>query len=348
MARALKQRNRRLVGEPARQVRARCWAVLAVGLALGGSLACGDDGVVPAARAAETKDVERVSLVSLARLEPSSRVVNVAAPSSDVIQQILVKEGNRVSTDEVLVLLGSYALRAAELDAARISLERARLEPLEVEAQQARVRAVEAELDYAREEVDSQEGLSRKGFSAGKEFRDAQLQVRRAEERLREGKALLERRTANVDLVLREAQNQVLQAEARLAQSMIKAPLDGRVLRILMKEGERVDMNPVLSIGATENMVAVAEVHANEIRLVKIGQRATFTSAALPQPLEGTVESIGEMIFSNSVTGEDPTAPRGLRIVQVRILLSQDELAERLTNLEGQLRIHLGSPPGAP
>ena len=211
-------------------------------------------------------------------------------------------------------------------------------------AQLARVRAVEAELDHARLVLESQEGLSRKGFSAGKEFRDAQLQVRRAEEKLREASALLERRTANVDLVLREAQNQVLQAEARLAQSMIKAPLDGRILRNLMKEGERVDMNPVVSIGATENMVAVAEVHANEIRLVEIGQRATFTSPAPPDPFLGKAESIGVMFFSNSGTVDDPTAPRGLRIVQVRVLLGQNELAERLTTLEGQLRIHLDSP----
>ena len=90
-------------------------------------------------------------------------------------------------------------------------------------------------------------------------------------------------------------------------------------------------------------MGAGPEVHANEIRLVEVGQRATFTSPALPDPLEGTISSIGEMIFSNSVTGEDPTAPRGLRIVQVRVLLEKNELAERMTNLEGQLRIHLGS-----
>jgi hypothetical protein len=55
------------------------------------------------------------------------------------------------------------------------------------------------------------------------------------------------------------------------------------------------------------------------------------------------VESIGEMIFSNGVRGEDPTAPRGLRVVQVRVLLEKNELAQRMTNLEGQLRIHLGT-----
>ena len=327
------------------RVRARRMLVLVLGLVLGlvlvAALGSGDEPLPAPNRATEEPD--RPSLVSLARLEPRSRVVNVAAASSDVIQQILVAEGTEVTTGQVLVLLGSYPLRAAELEAAQITLERARLEPLEVEAQQARVRAVEAELDYAREEVISQEGLSLKGFSAGKEFRDAQLQVRRAEERLHEVSALLERRTADVDLILREAQNQVVQAQARMAHTLIKSPLNGRILRVLMKEGERVDMHPVMSIGATQNMVAVAEVHANEIRLVEIGQKATFTSPALPLPLRGTVESMGEMIFSNSVTGEDPTAPRGLRVVQVRVLLEANELAERMTNLEGQLRIHLGS-----
>ena len=328
------------------QIRKAALVLATIGLWALGTVGCGESlaepAPSPATKAPASTTPERTSLVSLARLEPSSRVVNVAAASNDVIQQILVQEGSHVLTDQVLVLLGSYPLRAAELEAARIDLERARLEPLEVDAQLARVRAIEAELAYAREEVTSQEGLSRKGFSAGKEFRDAQLQVRRAEEHLHEARALLERKTANVDLVLREAQNQVTQAESRMGSTMIKSPIAGRVLRILMKQGERVDMNPVLSIGDTNNMVAVAEVHANEIRLVEVGQKATFTSPALPASLEGSVSSVGEMIFSNSVTGEDPTAPRGLRIVQVRVLLEKNELAERMTNLEGQLRIHLG------
>lgn len=349
MAPVLEQKKRLNPMPREHRTRTATRAALIAGLCALLASGCGESfaETPPATSTAAAPKPDRPSLVSLARLEPSSRVVNVAAASSDVIQQILVEEGSNILSEQVLVLLGSYPLRAAELEAARISLERAQLEPLEVEAQRARVRAVEAELDYAREEVTSQEGLSRKGFSAGKEFRDAQLQARRAEERLHESKALLERRSADVELVLREAQNRVIQAEARMASTMIKSPINGRVLRLLMKEGERVDMNPVVSLGATQNMVAVAEVHANEIRLVEIGQRATFTSPALPDPLEGKVASIGEMIFGNSVTGEDPTAPRGLRVVQVRILLEENELAERMTNLEGQLRIHL-EPAGEP
>ena len=51
-------------------------------------------------------------------------------------------------------------------------------------------------------------------------------------------------------------------------------------------------------------MHAVAEVHANDIRLVQPGQRATFTSPALPEPVAGRVESVGSMISKNDLFGE--------------------------------------------
>ncbi len=322
------------------------WAtvLLACGLASGLPLAsgCGDRiDVAPAAAAAEEPEVERRSLVAMARLEPSSRVVNVSSTSSDIVRQILVREGDEVEKGQVLVLLDSYSLRAAELEAARLEQERAALKPLEVKAQQARVRAIEAELEYARNEVGSQKGLSEKGFSAGKEFRDAQLRVRQAEEQHNEASAVLKQLEANVNLAEREARNHIFQAEARLEETMIRAPLDGQILRVRFTEGERIDQRAVISLGATQSMHAVGEVHANEIRLVTRGQTARFTSPALPTPIDGVVEEVGAMIFGNYITGEDPSAPRGLRVVEVRVKLAENELAQRLTNLEGQLRIFL-------
>lgn len=313
-------------------------SVTAITLAvvLGG---CGDRiDIAPAqAEAAPTRE----SLVSIARLEPSSRVVGVAAASNDVVKQVLVQEGNEIVKGQVLVLLDSYQLRAAELEAARIQLERAALQPLEVEAHRARLRAIQAELEYAREEVGSQKDLSAKGFSAGREFRDAKLRVRRSEEELNESNAMLERLEANAGLAEREARNQVYQAEARLEQTMIRSPIDGRVLRLSVKEGERVANSPVVSVGSTQNMFAIAEVHANDIRMVKPGQRARFSSQALEGPIDGKVESVGEMILGNRLLGEDPNAPLGLRVVEVRVELEENELAQRMTNLEGQLRIFL-------
>lgn len=314
-----------------------------MGLAIG-LLACDDIGQTGTASASEGRP-ERQSLVSLARLEPSSRIINVSPTYTDVASEILIEEGDPVVEGQVLLVLADYTLRLAELEAARMQVERAELEPLQILAQQARVRASAAELDYAREEVSSQQGLSAKGFSAGKEFRDAQLRVKTGEENLAEAKAVLKQIEANAKLAVREAHNQVAQAEARFEQTQTRSPIDGVVLRVRADEGETVGMDNFITLGATENMVALGEVHVNEIRLVKPGQQAIFSSPALPAPIQGRVESVGAIVLGNQVHGEDPTAARGLRVVQVRVLLEPDVLARRMTNLEGQLRILLEDTP---
>ena len=312
-------------------------------LSLMGVLSC--DGVDPIASAqAADPATARKSLVSMARLEPSSGTIRVTSPTQDTVEAVLVEDGDRVVKEQILVRLTGYRSQVAQLEAAELSLERAQLKLLDVKAQQARLRSAEAELTSAENEVSSQQGLSEKGFTAGKEFRDARLRVLQATETEKETRAVLDRLIADASLSEREAENEVEQARARLEEKLIRSPIDGRVLRMNARPGELVGAAPIASLGETETMIAVAEVHANEIRLVELGQSAEFTSAALPGPLAGRVEEIGEMILSNNVLGEDPRAPRGLRVVQVRVRLEPDALAEQLTNLEGQLRIHLEEP----
>ena len=67
-------------------------------------VACGDSIDVQAARDEQDRS-PRKSVVALARLEPASRVVDVASAKPDVIKQVLVREGNEVIQGQVLVLL---------------------------------------------------------------------------------------------------------------------------------------------------------------------------------------------------------------------------------------------------
>jgi HlyD family secretion protein len=76
---------------------------------------------------------------------------------------------------------------------------------------------------------------------------------------------------------------------------------------------------------------------------VKVGQRASFTSAALPGPVEGQVTNIGALISRNNVFGEDPAAPDNARVFQVTVRLDDSTNAARFTNLEGQIKILLRS-----
>ncbi len=301
--------------------------------------------VTPPAGAAEDPDVDRDAIVAMARLEPASAVIEVGAAIDDVVLEMQVQEGESVESGQALAVLASHPLRQAELEAAEIELERVSLAPYDVAAQQARVRAAKASLDHARNEVSSQENLSGKGFSAGREFRDAELRVTQAEETLKETQAELERLEGGVALDQRTAENSVEQARQRLEQTIVRAPISGQLLRIPIREGERVKGRPVVQIGDTATMFAVAEVHANDVRLVAPGQTAVFSSPALPSDVTGVVDDVGAIIFNNAIGGEDPRAPKGLRVVRVRVRLDEDPLAQQLTNLEGQVRIDLRSAP---
>jgi len=312
------------------------------------ALACPQqiDVAMPAG-AAEDPDVGREAIVAMARLEPASALIEVGAAIDDVVLELRASEGDAVEAGQALIVLASHGLRQAELEAAQIELERVSLSPYEVQAQQARVRAAKASLEHARGEVTSQENLSGKGFSTGKEFRDAELQVKQTEESLKEMQAELKRLEGGIALDRRNAENQVEQARQRLEQTIVRAPIAGQLLRVPVREGERVKGRPVAQLGDTSTMFAVAEVHANDVRRVAAGQSVVFSSPALPQEVEGVVDDVGGVVFNNRIGGEDPRAPKGLRVVRVRVKLADDPHVRNLTNLEGQVRIEL-RPMSAP
>lgn len=284
----------------------------------------------------------RESVVALARLEPASHVVRLGAPIEDVVAEIHVREGERVQRGQLLLSFESAAAREAELEAARLARERVELLPFDIEAQRARVRSGEAERAHAVAEVERQRGLSVQGFMTGQEFRDAELRARMTAESLAEARAELARLESSLELERRSAENAVKRAEVLLAQTRIYAPIDAEVLKLSVRPGERAGGQPLVHLGETRQMMAVAEVHANDIRHVAVGQRALFTSAALPEGIEGVVEDVGAAIYDNRIFGEDPSAPRGLRVFEVRVRLGQSERAARFTNLEGQVRLFVG------
>ena len=290
---------RRTVG-----IAALCGALVASPLLCG----CGPERD---ARAGEAEAaVTRTTIVAMARLEPKGRVVKVSAATDDIIRKIEVSDGVEVVEGQILVTLDGYELLSAAREEAELALERVELTPFEIEAQKARVRLIRAELKYARRDVEGQRGLIEKGFTPGKEFDEAELRVRRHEEQLNEAQADLNRLEAGLDLERREAQNALRKKNSELERALIRAPNDGRILKVLVRPGERTGGGAVIHMGKTSEMYALAEVHATDIRHVHVEQRARFESAALSQSIEGTVESVGSMIYTNNIFGER-SSPRG-------------------------------------
>ncbi|MFN2509027.1 MAG: efflux RND transporter periplasmic adaptor subunit [Chthoniobacterales bacterium] len=291
-------------------------------------------------------------MTALGRVTPGRAAISIAAQTGSRILKLEVTDGQKVHAGDVLAYLETYPLRLAERDAAQIALDEAR-ERLETETQYASavveqseqaVRLLEIAVERERKELTRV--ASMKSAIEEKKVDDQKFAVDSREGEL--AKARAELRAAHAGLArtrtlvaVHSAEAKLKAAEAQLELTIIRAPINGEILKVFTYAGERIGNDPILKMGDTSDMHVIAEVHETDIGAVRIGQRATITSAALPEPVQGVVEEIGALIFKNDVLDIDPRADRDSRIVEVRIKLDKSEPISRFTHLEVSTRIDL-------
>lgn len=188
--------------------------------------------------------------------------------------------------------------------------------------ERAEVARSRAELVNATRELARRERLYRRGTLSDSDFEAAQL-------RRDVARAGLER------------------AEADLELSTVRSPLDGQILEIHARQGERVGPEGIAEVGETSAMVAIAEVYEADIGRVRVGQPARVTSPALAEPLLGRVERIGLKVGKKDVLSTDPVADADARVVEVEIHLDEPAAAAALTNLRVDVVIEAGVEPEA-
>lgn len=237
-------------------------------------------------------------------------------------------------------------------------------------ASQATVDRLKSELAFAYQELERFQFLNNQGAIAEREIDQQQANVDQLKEQLRQAEAQLNQQNAASDRELASAAAQlntlkvgaervqadsrvetalrdIQLAEVRVENSLIRAPISGRVLRVLTNPGETVsDINgrgkgAILDMGNTRQMLVVAEVHETSISDVKVGQTAVVTSRnnAFDEELTGEVIAIGNQIFKKDVLNDDPTARVDARVVEVKILLDNPEIVAGLTNLQVEIDI---------
>jgi HlyD family secretion protein len=228
--------------------------------------------------------------------------------------------------------------------------------PLRIAAQEATIASLESKLANDKDILESQALLFTRGVASRRLNEDQKAIVAQDEANLAAARARLaelkhqfevDQINAQVQIRLAQAQleraqaefpiaslqAQIASAESRARRMALVAPVDGRILNIKLKPGEDVTNAPILTMGDTTLMRAVAEVYETDISLVKLGQSATVNSRALPHPVTGKVTRIGSMIFKNDVLNVDPAARADARVVEVWIDLDDVTLTEGLTNL---------------
>jgi HlyD family secretion protein len=130
-------------------------------------------------------------------------------------------------------------------------------------------------------------------------------------------------------------------AKAELELSAVTSPIDGEVLEVHARTGERVGPRGIVELGRTQEMYAVAEVYETDIRFVQVDQRATVKSPALARPIQGRVERIGRKVGKMDVLSADPAAKTDARVVEVQIRLDDGGAVSGLTNLQVEVELEL-------
>ena len=251
-----------------------------------------------------------------------------------------------------------------------VTLERRRveeLEPREIQSRRAKLDLLRANLKNSTSNLNRFEELAKHAAVSQQDYDQARLLVRRDQEELESARILLDQleeehelHRERVALEARKAEAGSIRlqraipiessragvelVDAKLEQLAIKAPRDGRVLKLMAHPGEAAGGRPLLQLGDVATMDVVAEVYETDRKRVREGQRAGVTSPALPEGtpiLHGVVERIGWTIAKNDVLGLDPAADAYARVVEVRIRLDPDEsrAVAHLTNLQVDVTI---------
>ncbi len=300
------------------------------------------------------------AVTALGRVTPGRAVISIAAQPGSRILKLEVVDRKKVKTGDALAYLDTYTLRKAERDAAKAALDEA-WERIETETAYAHavvdqnreaVQLLEVAVDHARKELARFESLLSSKTIEPQRFEEQKFLLQSREGEL--GKAKAEFRSAEAALArirstvgLRSAEAHLKSAEAQLELTIIRAPIDGEILKILTNPGERIGSEPILKMGNTADMHVIAEVHETDVGFVRVGQRVTVNSQALNEPVQGMVEEIGELIYKNDVLDLDPRADKDTRIVEVRVKLDNSEAVSHLTQLEVSVRIDLGTQTAA-
>ncbi len=261
----------------------------------------------PTAAPVQPKSSPRLQAVAaLGRLEPAGDVRRLAGPMSGFggsprLERLLVVEGQDVRAGDVLASFDNRPTLLAE---------RRRLT--------VRVDNLQHRLVVEGRELARYRSLAQAGAVSIDELDRRDQQYLTLQGELQE--ALAERQKLETDL----------------EDTLLRAPLDGTVLRIHTRVGERPGDKGILELGANARMEVLLEIYESDISRVRLGQQVTITSenGGFQGRLEGQVIRISPQVRQREVLATDPSGDADARIVEVRVRLDAASL-QRVRNLAG-------------
>lgn len=255
------------------------------------------------------------------------------------IAAMLVKEGDYVKKGDVLARLLSTDIEARVAESEReLGASRARLAEVvsgarpqelrkaEAAVEAARAAAVLAKMDYERSVQLHQQRLIP---DASLDAQDAALKSAQARQREAQAEVSLLKAGPKKETI-RFYEESVGRASATvdyykslLDRTVIRSPIDGKVIRKELEEGESVvPETPILVVADVAVLRVNAEVDETDAGRIHVGDRVEVTSDAYPGKVyAGVIEEIADYVGGRAVKPNNTAKNLDMKVIQVKVRL---------------------------
>jgi HlyD family secretion protein len=300
---------------------------------------------------------------ALGTIAPRGRIRHVAAPSNfSRVGRLMVDEGDRVTRGQLLAHSDDHQLRVSELEQAetQVCIAQSKLDKLlagpdlhEVNVLAASISSAKESLEQRNREYGRASMLAKSNSISQEELEDTRLRVTVATLAIQELEAkqslLQSVREEDVRVLraeLNAAGSRVATVKQNLAMSEIVSPIDGVVLRVHVRDGERPGELGILELGDTSLMQVIAEVYEADAVRLRVGAAARVMLKSSNQQLHGTLTHVRPVVGRKSVLDNDPVSDADARVVEAVIDLTAEDclLVQSLSNAAVTAIIRVDEP----
>jgi HlyD family secretion protein len=145
--------------------------------------------------------------------------------------------------------------------------------------------------------------------------------------------------TARSELRKAEASRERARQEFEFA--TVRAPQNGRILKIFARPGDRIGENGLLEMADTNDMIVLAEVYQTDMGRLSIGQGATITADGFQGSLRATLTKVLPQVQRQSTFAGQPGENMDQRVFEVRLQLHPTPEQQRKLSYGSNLQVNV-------
>ena len=278
------------------------------------------------------------------KLEPIGDVKIINIPSGGVVKNILVKNGEEVSKDQILLVLDNEILKE-NVNSLENQIKQKKVE-LELKKEE-KIKLIELyknKLRFLRNEFELQENIKKRfkelfeeGAISELNFLEKVSEINSLEGKIVENDINLKRQSLILSQQIKQIESEVselqakgLEAEVLLEYKSIKSPVDGRVFDMKPRNiGFVAQSNfSIMKIVPFNKLEADVKIPSSKIGFIKIGMPVDISIDSFPAndfaPIKGIVESIGSDVLDSNEreTNEEYFFPGRIKLNSQSLLLT--------------------------